>query len=137
MNQLQLAESIARKAHAGQTRRDGVTPYIKHVEKVVSLVGDNKVLQCIAWLHDVIEDTKYTLQRLIDLGVEMSIVNAVDILTHKKNWSYTKYINEIIIQGEESIEKVKIADIVANLTDKPTPKQIDKYVQALNILAKI
>lgn len=36
MKQSELAEQIARKAHAGQFRRDGKTPYIKHVESVVA-----------------------------------------------------------------------------------------------------
>ena len=52
---LMLCETIARQAHEGQFRRDGVTPYITHVESVVSRCS-NKYEKSLAWLHDVIED---------------------------------------------------------------------------------
>ncbi len=132
--QLKLCEGIARKAHKGQMRRDGKTPYIKHVEKVVSLVDDED-LQCVAWLHDVIEDTDYTAQHLSDAGVDQFIVWIVgQILTHRKDMPYLLYIEAI--KGSEAAKKVKIADIVANLSDSPTSRQVVKYHRALFILCK-
>ncbi len=134
---VELCKKIAYKAHKGQTRHDGKTPYITHVERVVELVGDDKKLQCLAWLHDVIEDTiKYTESTLIKLGVPVCIVCGVDTLTHRKNYSYDTYINNIKLQGEESVNRVKIADIVANLSDSPTKEQIRKYYQALYTLCE-
>lgn len=130
---VELCKRIAYKVHAGQTRRDGKTLYIKHIEKVVSLVGEDEELQCVAWLHDVIEDSQHTMDTLIDLGVPMVIANLVgNVLTHKYEHSYFKYIKNVkIIKIATS---VKIADIVANLSDKPTNKQIEKYYKALCIL---
>lgn len=135
MNQLQLAESIARKAHTGQTRRDGTTPYIEHVEKVVSLLeyDDDKI---VAWLHDVLEDTLETMESLLIKDVDDYYADNVLRLTKQKG---EHYFNDYLvrIKGGVSCTRIKIADIVANLTDKPTPKQINKYVRALNILAEL
>lgn len=128
-----LCKEIAYKTHEGQTRRDGKTPYIKHVEKVVELVGEDEELQCLAWLHDVIEDSKLTKGDLIDEGVPPTMVFLVDLmLTHKEGVSYFDYIKKIT--GDKQAEIVKIADIVANLSDNPTNRQVTKYYKALYIL---
>lgn len=132
---IELCKKIAYEAHKGQTRRDGKTPYIEHVKKVVDLVGDNEQAQCIAWLHDVIEDTSYTFESLSDLGVEHSIAYLVDeLLTHREGVPYSKYIKEI--REFETVREVKLADIVANLSDSPTDRQATKYHEALRILCE-
>ncbi len=57
------AEAIARKAHAQQTRRDGVTPYFDHVKEVAdSLQGWD--LKTVGILHDTLEDTSVTAASL-------------------------------------------------------------------------
>lgn len=131
----ELCKRIAYNAHLGQTRRDGTTPYIEHIEKVVNLVGDDEKLQCIAWLHDVIEDTDYTEDLLSALGVDLGVVQyVVELLTHRKGVKYFDYIGKI--KTSTTATKVKIADIVANLSDKSTDKQIKKYYKALLILCR-
>ncbi len=55
----QKAQALAAQLHAGQTRKDGVTPYITHTVGVADLVaywGGDENQQAIAELHDVIED---------------------------------------------------------------------------------
>ena len=37
--------------------------------------------------------------------------------------------------GDDLAVTVKVADIVSNITDKPTLRQIEKYKDALTILA--
>lgn len=63
--------AFATKAHAGQFRADGVTPCIVHPVEVSNLLitWSSKVqipytAVIVALLHDVIEDTKYTLEDL-------------------------------------------------------------------------
>src|SRR5690606_34958342 len=56
---LRIVSSEAARAHAGQYRKDGVTPYIVHPARVASLVahfGGNHIAILSAWLHDVFED---------------------------------------------------------------------------------
>jgi len=119
-----LASSIARAAHAGQFRRDGVTPYITHPEAVAkSLEGENPDVIAAAWLHDVLEDTEVTISELKNAGIPV-------------RWdgqSYEDYLHWIT--QDEIARKVKVADIQHNLSDAPTEKQIAKYGKALLILA--
>ncbi len=130
-----LCERIAYQAHNGQIRYDGKTPYIEHVKKVVSLVGKDEELQCIAWLHDVVEDSWHTADTLLCAGVPKRVVWYVsNALTHKKEQSYFDYIRLINVLKVAS--KVKIADIVANLSDSPTNRQTVKYYKALCILCE-
>jgi (p)ppGpp synthase/HD superfamily hydrolase len=58
MNAVKKVEVIATKAHEGQYRRDGVTPYIEHPKAVAARVKGDEKAEMVAWLHDVIEDTK-------------------------------------------------------------------------------
>lgn len=58
----QQAASFAARAHQGQMRKDGKTPYVAHVVRVAMTVRDvfgcdDPVALCTAFLHDTIEDT--------------------------------------------------------------------------------
>lgn len=134
IDQVELCKKIAHKAHKGQVRYDGETPHIEHVKKVVSLV-DDETLKCIAWLHDVIEDTDYTAKDLSESRVSWSAVLMVDdFLTHKEGVTYSTYIRKI--KTNISAVEVKIADITANLSDAPTDRQVFKYYKALCVLCE-
>jgi (p)ppGpp synthase/HD superfamily hydrolase len=131
MDQLQLAAEIAREAHKDQKRYDG-SPYITHVERVVDSVYtfDEKV---VAWLHDVMEDCDLETGDLIDKGISWGYVHSLVNLTHEKGELYNHYIKGML--GDELAITVKIADIVDNITDKPSRNQKIKYKDALTILA--
>lgn len=134
--QLELAKEIAMRAHLYQMRRDEITPYIKHVRDVVERVydfGGDAQAQAIAWLHDVLEDTKETEHTLEQAGICPEIIVAVRALTHK-DLSYESYIREVEAHPNYRVPLVKLADIISNLADKPTPAQVKKYGQALGIL---
>ncbi len=58
--QSELAQSIAAAAHKGQVDKAG-KPYIEHPAHVAASVqGD--AAKAVAWLHDVVEDTRLRLQ---------------------------------------------------------------------------
>ena len=125
-----LAEQIARRAHANQFRRDGVTPYIAHIEAVVKrLAGENDDVIAAAWLHDVIEDTCLIPETLRQAGIPDRVVNAVIRLTKTGARSYDFYLEGV--KENEIARKVKVADMLHNLSDEPTKKQILKYAQGL------
>ncbi|MDI9633629.1 MAG: HD domain-containing protein [Methanolinea sp.] len=59
LSAIHLAAGIAARAHAGQARKDGITPYIVHPARVATLAarfGGDHVAIVSAWLHDVFED---------------------------------------------------------------------------------
>jgi (p)ppGpp synthase/HD superfamily hydrolase len=123
------AYHFAKKKHEGQFRRDGVTPYFKHIGDVYLRVDDDEDLGVIALLHDVFEDTDATEADLFNLGFSFKQVQAVKVLTKKKGQSYKDYLEGV--KQNELAKKVKIADMLANLSDKPTEKQIKKYALGL------
>ncbi len=128
---LTLSLKIAKQAHAGQFRRDGTTPYILHPVAVADKVHswEEKI---VANCHDVLEMSNETYQSLIDQGIPIHLVNAIDLLTHKKTDSYETYL--ALVKMNPIAKAVKIADRLHNLSDAPTDKQIVKYAKGLLFL---
>jgi len=124
------AEFVATIAHDGQFRRDGVTPYIEHPRAVASRVGDDEKAQSVAWLHDVLEDTKMTAEHLVKMGIPTDVVEVVKLLTFDPyEQLYSEYIKRV--KSDPVARRVKIADMLSNLSASPTEKQIREYVGAL------
>lgn len=133
MTSTSIAETAARKARAGQFRRDGVTPYITHPEAVAkSLEGEHPDVVDAAWLHDALEDTDVTAWDLEEAGISTRTIMAVEDLARKDGQPYEDYLYWLI--RNEIALKVKIADILHNLSDSPTEKQVEKYTKALVVL---
>lgn len=112
MNKVDLAIQIASKAHAGQVDRDG-EPYILH-PLTVGLMGNTDEERCAGFLHDVIEDTAYTPDSLIQEGIPESIVNALQLLTHDKSTDYYDYVQRIIHSHNPIALHVKYNDLQHN-----------------------
>ena len=103
---------LATNAHAGQFDRGG-KPYILHPLKVMHyLKSDDEELQCMALLHDVIEDTKTTWDDLRDIGCTERVLNGVKALTKMPGESYDQY-KERVFSNEDAM-KVKMADLRHN-----------------------
>lgn len=128
----ELAKEIATRAHEGQFRRDGQTPYITHPAKVVERVGDNEQLIAVAWLHDVLEDTTTSSDMLLEQGIPREVVRAVELLTKTPGIPYAEYLQGIA--AHPLAAPAKIADMLANLSDNPTRQQIRKYAAGLLVL---
>lgn len=138
MKQSEIAERIARKAHAGHTRRDGMTDYISHphdvVRRLITRGEVNDEIIAAAWLHDVLENCSVTYHDLRMSGINQSVRDAVALLTIRGG-DYFDYI--FMIKENPIARKVKIADMLSNLADKPTERQIVKYAKALLILLDV
>lgn len=125
--------TFIKKAHAGQ--KYGSMPYWKHPQEVAEtgrrVFGskfDNDAYT-VALLHDVIEDTKYDREKLIDLGYSEAVLDAVQLLTKDRNLSYDDNIKKIISSGNKTAMMVKFADNYVNYTgDKSDwdPKKREK-----------
>ena len=134
-NLIDSAYSLARTAHRGQFRRDGVTPYIIHPIDVAQRVkrrGGGSFAQAVAYLHDVLEDTSVTLHDLVYAGFSVSIVDAVLALSKLNGIDYDEYL--LRVKQNHLAREVKIADMLSNLSDAPTDKQIKKYAKGLAFL---
>lgn len=89
--QVELAEMIARHAHRGVTDKVGM-PYIEHPQRLAEAAGNIWQVEAAAWLHDVVEDTHFTLDDLRSLNVDESVVVAVDHLTKRGGESRADYV---------------------------------------------
>jgi hypothetical protein len=130
----QLMEKLARKYHDGQFRRDGVTPYITHVEDVVSRLND-PVARAIGWGHDLIEDRRVTAKDLLADGVPMFIINSLQHLNFPSGLTVDQYHERVFrIAHIEHVNEVKLSDNMSNISDKPSLRQIEKYIGSIDIL---
>ncbi|MBP3548480.1 MAG: bifunctional (p)ppGpp synthetase/guanosine-3',5'-bis(diphosphate) 3'-pyrophosphohydrolase [Alistipes sp.] len=90
MTRIRAAYELAAEAHGDQYRRSG-EPYITHPIAVAAIVaeelelGDNPVIS--AFLHDVVEDTDYTVEDIRSrFGDDVAFL--VDTVTKRKKDSY-------------------------------------------------
>lgn len=123
MDKLGRAEKFAKQKHKGQKRKDGKTPYWKHLQQVVINlkklgVKDQDVL-CAGWLHDTIEDTTTDYDDLEEkFGKKVaSIVSQVTKdkrqARHKRESQYVRQL----AKASPDAKAVKLCDIVANVLD--------------------
>ena len=104
---------IALEAHDGQKDLDE-NPVILH-PMTVALAGRNREEQVAGLLHDVVEDTAFTFDDLLQRGVDESIVDALRLLTHTKDMTYEEYVNRIATSGNDIAIHVKYNDLCHNL----------------------
>src|SRR4051794_282452 len=87
------AIKIATIAHDGQMDKSGI-PYIAHPLRVMARF-ENPILQMIAVLHDVIEDTHYSAQLLHLEGVPERVIHGVVSMTHNEPERRTIYYDRV------------------------------------------
>lgn len=109
---IDLALRIATEAHAGQLDRDGA-PVILH-PLTVGLMGHTDEERIAGFLHDVVEDTDWTFDALLDAGISAGIVGALRLLTHEKGCDYMAYVQRIIDSGNPIALQVKYNDLRHN-----------------------
>lgn len=118
-----LAMQIAYQAHHGQVDKGGI-PYIFHPYHLAEQMAD-EYTTCIALLHDVIEDTDVTREYLAE-RFPREIMDALDLLTHKKEVPYLEYVERI--KTNPLAKAVKLADLTHN-SDKTRLPENDPSVQ--------
>ena len=135
------ALNICFEAHKDQKDKSGM-PYVFHPFHLAEQMTD-EATTVAALLHDVVEDTDYTLSDLTEMGFPKDVTDALALLTHDPAVPYMDYVAEI---AKNPVAKaVKTADLRHNsdLT-RMEPSQIDewalkrneKYKRALEFLAE-
>lgn len=139
MSTLERAIALAAEAHAGQTDKVGEA-YILHPLRVMLAVLEPEE-RIVAVLHDVVEDTSWTLAQLRAEGFSEKIVAAVDALTRREG---EEYFDFVLRAGANPVARpVKLADLRDNLDQSriANPSQQDqtrseKYRKALALLGE-
>lgn len=119
------ASKIAYAAHQGQVDKGGER-YVCHPIRVANKCSSGRQ-QAVALLHDVVEDTKVTLDDLRNdsvVGRYPEVIEAVDALTRRKGESYMDFIRRVSENGLALC--VKIRDLEDNLDCKRLPSMTEK-----------
>lgn len=136
------ALALSANAHSEQTDLAG-KPYFLHCLRVMKgLRTSDEELLIIAVLHDVVEDTHWTIEGLEELGYSKRVTVAVALLTHKKKISeeeYAEYLELIALNKDATL--VKMADLRDNsdinrlkgITDRDIKRTI-KYQKSYTFL---
>ena len=116
------AVAIAAQAHGGRRDRSGVLE-LAHGIHVASALGDDATDDelAAAVLHDVLEDTSWTSQDLLDAGVPAVVVEAVEHVSRieqPRKEAYREFIERTArAEGEAGriARRVKVADLLTNM----------------------
>jgi len=137
MSTLKRAIAIATSAHAGQVDKAG-RPYVEHPLRVMQQMTTPKA-KCVAALHDVVEDSPWTLEQLRAEGFSAHVVDALDALTHRTDETYAAYI--LRVQQNPLARRVKCADLRDNsdISRIPHPTardfaRLERYQKAQRVL---
>jgi GTP diphosphokinase / guanosine-3',5'-bis(diphosphate) 3'-diphosphatase len=135
------AWDIAKEVHGNQKRKSG-KPQMYHIKEVVKVLKEMGITEenfiITAILHDVLEDCELKMfafyyNKILDtFGAE--ILTNVLALTHLEG-SYPRYINDLIIEYP-NLTIIKLADMIENVTENPSEKQLKKYRKAFPLLVK-
>lgn len=138
---LELAKFVSENSHKNQVDKAGIDYFAGHIQAVVNGVTTYKE-KIVAYLHDTVEDTPLTIERIKELFGE-EIGEAVFAITKPKDGSlsYDDYIERV--KANPLARAVKISDLKHNMdlsrlekvgiTEKDI-KRAKKYQKALKKL---
>ena len=124
-------------AHSDQVDKSGM-PYVFHPFRLAEQMED-EITAAVALLHDVVEDTEYTLRDLEALGFPPQVLEAVGMMTHDPAVPYLEYAAKL--RDNPVARTVKLADLRHNsdlsrldTVDEKALRRVEKYKQAIRIL---
>lgn len=124
-------------AHKDQTDKSGL-PYVFHPFHLAEQMPD-ELTTVVALLHDVVEDTPYTLEDLARLGFPQKVLSTLARLTHDPSVPYLDYV--AALKEDPIARQVKLADLRHNsdLTrldhvDEKARQRAEKYAAAIRLL---
>jgi (p)ppGpp synthase/HD superfamily hydrolase len=134
---IEEAIRIAVEAHRGQKDRGGA-PYILHPLRVMFRV-QTEAERMAAVLHDVVEDSAWTLDDLRARGFSGEVLAAVDALTKREGEDYEAFVARAA--AHPVARRVKIADLEDNMDVRRTgfvserdTERLNRYLRAWRLL---
>ncbi|HZH16023.1 MAG TPA: GTP pyrophosphokinase [Archangium sp.] len=124
---LEDAIALAVEAHRGQRDKAGQT-YILHPLRVMMRL-ETEPERMVAVLHDVVEDSPWTLERLRGLGYPEEVLGALDCLTKREGETYEAFIERLL--PNPLARRVKRADLEDNLDVRRLPAVTAKDAERL------
>lgn len=143
MEKTARALSFAEQAHIGQKRKASGLPYIVHCFNVYSIVREYKtsknldVVCAICILHDCLEDTDTTVSQLREMFGDIVADTVMELTNDPEQIAKVgkeEYLNQKLLGLSNYALTIKLADMLANVTDKPTmemTKRIENHLRFL------
>ncbi len=135
--QTKRALKLCFEAHKEQVDKSGM-PYVFHPFHLAEQMETEETVTA-ALLHDVMEDTEYTLDDLRQMGFSENVLEALTLLTHDDHVPYLEYVSAL--KSNPIARAVKIADLRHNsdltrldYVDEKARERVQKYGKALEIL---
>ncbi len=123
------ALNLCFEAHKDQRDKSG-QPYVFHPFHLAEQMPDENTVIC-ALLHDVVEDTDYTLSDLAEMGFPQVVIEALELLTHDSSVPYMDYVKAIA--PNPIAREVKMADLRHNSDlSRMDPEKIDDWALKRN-----
>jgi guanosine-3',5'-bis(diphosphate) 3'-pyrophosphohydrolase len=124
-------------AHKDQVDKGGL-PYVYHPFHLAEQM-DTEEAVAVALLHDVVEDTDYTIEDIIAMGFPKSVTDALALMTHDDTTPYMDYVAKI--KSNPIAKAVKLADLRhnsdtsrLNIIDEKVLRRVQKYHDAIMLL---
>lgn len=114
MSNLAHAIALAADAHRHQKDRAGAAYILHPLRLMVKMTDESAMIAAV--LHDVVEDTDWTLDDLREEGFSEEVLHAVDCLTQRKGEPYNALIQRAKLSPISL--RVKIADLEDNMDVK-------------------
>ena len=132
-----MALKLCFDAHKDQTDKSGM-PYVFHPFHLAEQMTDEQTT-AVALLHDVVEDTDYTVEDLRAMGFSEEVLAAIRLMTHDPEVPYMDYV--ALIKTNPIARAVKLADLKHNsdqtrldtLTEWDIARN-EKYAAAIRLL---
>ena len=131
------AMKLAFAAHKDQVDKSGI-PYVFHPIHLAEQM-ESEETAIVALLHDVVEDTEYTLQDIAAVGFPQEVLEALALMTHDEAVPYMDYVTRL--KGNPIARTVKLADLRHNsdltrldAVDEKAIARIEKYRKAMTEL---
>lgn len=139
MSTLEKAIEIATLAHKGQVDKAG-EDYINHPLRVME-AGKTENEKIVGVLHDVVEDTDWTFEKLEQEGFSEEVISALRCVTKLSNdESYDDFI--LRVKANPLATAVKINDLTDNMDIRRLPsinsvdiRRLKKYHSAYRLLS--
>lgn len=120
------ALEFAAQAHKGQVRKHSNLPYMVHPMEVLKRVRnygitDEEIL-CACILHDVVEDTVFTVYDIAEnFGERVAVL--VSEMTQETSMTKSQYLRTFRVKSKDAV-MIKVADTFCNtndfINDKPS-----------------
>ena len=134
-----LAVSVAARAFEHRRRDQTRELYLTHALDVAQALAPDATVSELstAVLHDVLEDTDWTMDDLAHSGVEATILDAVAALTRRPEEQDEEFVARICATPGDvgSIaQRVKLADLKVNIATAGSDEERERFERSLPIV---